>query len=138
EFRITSAHRTPDETAEYARTAKSRGVKVIIAAAGMAAALPGAAAAQTELPVIGVPISSGGLGGLDALLSMVQMPGGVPVGTVGLDKAGAKNAAVLAARILAIGDKELGQRLGEWAAGQSEKVRKASEELSRCRKPKER
>ena len=102
EFEVRSAHRTPDAVAEYARTASARGLRVLICGAGLAAALPGVVAAQTELPVIGVPLRSSMsvLDGLDALLSIVQMPPGVPVATVGVDNA--KNAAVLAARILAI------------------------------------
>lgn len=98
EVRVMSAHRTPDAVAEYCKSAKMRGLRVIIAGAGLAAALPGVAAAHTELPVIGVPISAGTLGGIDALLSIAQMPPGVPVAAVGIDNA--KNAGVLAARIL--------------------------------------
>jgi phosphoribosylaminoimidazole carboxylase PurE protein len=98
EVRVLSAHRTPDETADYCRNARMRGLKVIIAGAGMSAALPGFAAAHTDLPVVGVPISGKALGGLDALLSAVQMPPGVPVGCVAID--GAKNAGILAARII--------------------------------------
>ena len=98
EVHVLSAHRTPDKVADYARTAQARGLKVIIAGAGKAAALPGAIAAYTNLPVIGVPISSGGLGGLDALLSIVQMPPGVPVACMAIN--GARNAAIFAARIL--------------------------------------
>jgi 5-(carboxyamino)imidazole ribonucleotide mutase len=98
EVRVLSAHRTPDETADYCRNARMRGLKVIIAGAGMSAALPGFAAAHTDLPVVGVPISGKALGGLDALLSAVQMPPGIPVGCVAID--GAKNAGILAARII--------------------------------------
>jgi phosphoribosylaminoimidazole carboxylase PurE protein len=98
EVRVLSAHRTPDETAEYCKNARMRGLKVIIAAAGMAAALPGVAAAHTDLPVVGVPVSSKNLGGLDALLAISQMPPGVPVGCVAID--GAKNAGLLAVRII--------------------------------------
>jgi 5-(carboxyamino)imidazole ribonucleotide mutase len=98
EVRVMSAHRTPDTVVEYCRIAKTRGLRVIIAGAGLSAALPGVAAAHTELPVIGVPISAGTLGGIDALLSIAQMPPGVPVGAVGIDNA--KNAGVLAARII--------------------------------------
>lgn len=98
EFIISSAHRDPDRTAELARTAKSRGFRVIIAGAGLAAALPGAVSALTDLPVIGVPFASGPLNGLDALFAIAQLPSGVPVGTVGIDNA--KNAAALAIRIL--------------------------------------
>jgi 5-(carboxyamino)imidazole ribonucleotide mutase len=98
EIRVMSAHRDPDTVSEYCKAARMRGLKVIIAGAGMSAALPGVAAAHTDLPVIGVPIASGQLGGIDALLSVAQMPPGVPVGCVGID--GAKNAAHLAARII--------------------------------------
>ncbi|MCI5130412.1 MAG: phosphoribosylamine--glycine ligase [Candidatus Electrothrix sp. EH2] len=107
EIRISSAHRTPEQAAEYARTAAQRGLKIIIAGAGMAAHLAGVLAAHTTLPVIGVPIDASSLKGLDALLSTVQMPPGIPVGTMGIGKAGAKNAAVFAARILAAGNPEL-------------------------------
>jgi 5-(carboxyamino)imidazole ribonucleotide mutase len=98
EFTVSSAHRDPDRTAELARAAKSRGIKVIIAGAGLSAALPGAVSALTDLPVIGVPFASGPLNGLDALFAIAQLPSGVPVGTVGIDNA--KNAAALAIRIL--------------------------------------
>jgi len=111
---VASAHRTPDRAAEYASSAAERGITVIIAAAGWAAALPGALAAHTNLPVIGVPISSSPIGGLDALYSMVQMPPGVPVATVGIDTA--RNAAILAAQILALSDSELAQRLEAYRA----------------------
>ncbi len=104
ESRVLSAHRQPVETAEYARSAKDRGLKVLIAMAGLAAHLPGVLASHTSLPVLGVPLSGGVMGGLDALLSIVSMPGGVPVGCLALDKAGARNAAVLAAQILALSD----------------------------------
>lgn len=100
EINVISAHRNPDQTAEYASTAKSRGLRVIVAGAGMSAALPGVVAAKTELPVIGVPLNAGSLGGLDALLSIVQMPGGVPVACMAIGKAGAKNAAHFASRML--------------------------------------
>ena len=100
EMRVLSAHRTPDAAAEYCRTAETRGLEVIIAAAGMAAHLAGAAAAQTLIPVLGVPMAGGSLNGLDALLSTVQMPAGIPVGTLAIGKAGAINAALLAAAIL--------------------------------------
>ena len=114
ESRIMSAHRTPDRLHAYTRTARERGLKVIIAGAGMAAALPGALAALTPLPVLGVPMEGKLMGGLDALLSMVQMPGGIPVGTLGVGKAGAVNAALLAAAILALGDADLAARLDAW------------------------
>jgi 5-(carboxyamino)imidazole ribonucleotide mutase len=109
ELQVLSAHRNPESVAEYAATARDRGLKVIICAAGMAAHLAGAVAARTNLPVIGVPVAAGTLGGLDALLSTVQMPSGVPVATVAVN--GAANAAVLAAQILALSDPELAERL---------------------------
>ncbi|MBD3292721.1 MAG: 5-(carboxyamino)imidazole ribonucleotide mutase [Armatimonadia bacterium] len=109
EVRIMSAHRTPDLVAEYASGAAERGLKVIIAGAGAAAALPGVVAAHTQLPVIGVPVDATALRGVDALYAIVQMPSGVPVATVGID--GSKNAAVLAARILALQDEEVGRSL---------------------------
>lgn len=111
EVRVTSAHRTPTATSEYVRDAAGRGCAVFICAAGMAAHLAGAVAAQTTLPVIGVPIDSGPLSGFDALLSTVQMPGGIPVATVAVGKAGAKNAAYLAAQMLALNDPSLAQKL---------------------------
>lgn len=135
EFKVLSAHRTPTETAEYARSARSRGVKVIIAAAGLSAALPGVIAAQTDLPVIGIPIASGPLSGIDALLSIVQMPGGVPVATVSLGSAGARNAAVLAARIIALSDAKLADRLAKWAAVQSDEIKRAAKDVERTFKP---
>lgn len=107
ELVVASAHRTPDAVSEYARTASARGLSVIIAGAGMAAALPGVVAAHTTLPVIGVPVDGSSLGGLDALLSIVQMPPGVPVATVAIGKAGAKNAGILAAQMLALADPEV-------------------------------
>ncbi len=106
---VCSAHRNPERTAEYASTAKARGLKVIIAGAGLAAALPGVVAAHTTLPVIGVPCASGALNGVDALYAIVQMPPGVPVATVGIDNA--RNAAVLAAQILALSDEDIQERL---------------------------
>ena len=111
EVRVVSAHRTPLWMAEYAQSAESRGLRIIIAGAGGAAHLPGMVAAHTSLPVLGVPVAATGLNGLDALLSIVQMPGGVPVGTLAIGKPGAINAALLAARILALHDSDLGQRL---------------------------
>lgn len=107
ELVVASAHRTPDAVTEYARGAIGRGLSVIIAGAGMAAALPGVVAAHTTLPVIGVPVDGSPLGGLDALLSIVQMPPGVPVATVAIGKAGAKNAAILAAEMIALFDPEV-------------------------------
>jgi len=111
---VLSAHRNPDETADFARSAEGAGYGVIIAAAGMAAALPGVLAAHTRLPVIGIPLSASDLQGLDALLSIVQMPSGVPVGTVSIGKAGAVNAAVFAARILALEDPDLAERVKDF------------------------
>ena len=122
EARIMSAHRTPDWTAEYASTAAERGVEVIIAAAGGAAALPGAVAAKTELPVLGVPIQSAAMNGLDSLLSMVQMPRGVPVGTLAIGSSGAANAALLAAAILGLKYPEIRGRLREYREAQTEAV----------------
>jgi 5-(carboxyamino)imidazole ribonucleotide mutase len=109
ELEVLSAHRTPDAVAEYVASAPGRGIKVFICAAGMAAHLAGAVAARTNLPVIGIPIAAGTLGGFDALLATVQMPSGVPVATVAVN--GAANAAVLAAQILALSDPELAERL---------------------------
>ena len=121
--RIISAHRTPQAAAEFAQNAAKNGIKVIIAAAGMAAHLAGALAAKTTLPVIGVPlISSSGLEGVDALLSTLQMPPGVPVATVAIGKAGAKNAAVLAVQILALGDSNLREKLAEFKKAHEQKV----------------
>ncbi|WLT32214.1 5-(carboxyamino)imidazole ribonucleotide mutase [Geothrix sp. PMB-07] len=116
EARVVSAHRTPRWMAEYASTAAARGLKVIIAGAGGAAHLPGMVAAHTLVPVLGVPVSATGLNGLDALLSIVQMPGGVPVGTLAIGKAGARNAALLAAQILALDNPDLQRRLQELRA----------------------
>ncbi|MBT8444343.1 MAG: 5-(carboxyamino)imidazole ribonucleotide mutase [Gammaproteobacteria bacterium] len=122
ECRVISAHRTPEELAEYCRTARDRGLKVIIAGAGLAAALPGSVAALTPLPVLGVPMESRALGGMDALLSMVQMPAGIPVGTLAIGKAGAKNAALLAAAILALSDDVVRARLDDFRASQTQTV----------------
>ena len=121
--RIISAHRTPDVAAEFADSAAENGIKVIIAGAGMAAHLAGALAARTTLPVIGVPLNSGaGIGGMDALLSTVQMPPAVPVATVAIGKAGAKNAAILAVQILALGDQELQKKLADFKNKERAKV----------------
>jgi len=123
QVRIISAHRTPKAAAEFAQSAAENGVKVIIAAAGMAAHLAGAVAAKTTLPVIGVPlISRSGLDGIDALLSTIQMPPGVPVATVAIGKTGAKNAAVLAVQILALTDNGLAQKLADFKKTQEKKV----------------
>ena len=120
---VVSAHRTPDLLVEYAKTAKSRGLEVIIAGAGGAAHLPGMVASMTALPVIGVPVKSRALNGLDSLLSIVQMPGGVPVATVAIN--GAKNAALIAVSILALQDEALAARLEMFRAKQTEDVLKA-------------
>ncbi|MBV5259075.1 5-(carboxyamino)imidazole ribonucleotide mutase [Synechococcus moorigangaii CMS01] len=120
--RVISAHRTPDRMVDFARTAKGRGVKIIIAGAGGAAHLPGMVASLTELPVLGVPVKSKALKGLDSLLSIVQMPGGVPVGTLAIGEAGAKNAGLLAASIMALSDEALAGRLAAYRASQSDSV----------------
>jgi 5-(carboxyamino)imidazole ribonucleotide mutase len=122
ECRVLSAHRTPKETAEYVAEAESRGIEVIIAAAGGAAHLAGVCAAHTLVPVLGVPIESAALKGLDSLLSTVQMPGGIPVGTLGIGPAGARNAALLAIAILANKRPELREKLRSFRAEQSRKV----------------
>jgi len=122
ETKIVSAHRTPDRLYDYAKTAKSRGLKVIIAGAGGAAHLPGMAAAMTPLPVIGVPVPSKTLKGLDSLLSIVQMPAGVPVATVAIGEAGAANAGLLAAAIIATHDTSLAGRLDAWRARQTDAI----------------
>ena len=126
ESRIVSAHRTPDWMCEYARGAESRGLGVIIAGAGGAAHLPGMVASQTVLPVLGVPVQSKALSGLDSLLSIVQMPGGIPVGTLAIGEAGAKNAGLLAVRILAASWPELRQKLHAYHADLAAKVRAES------------
>nr|WP_314446155.1 5-(carboxyamino)imidazole ribonucleotide mutase [uncultured Sphingomonas sp.] len=125
--KVVSAHRTPQRLYDYATGAKSRGVKVIIAGAGGAAHLPGMAASMTALPVLGVPVESKALSGLDSLLSIAQMPGGVPVGTLAIGKAGAINAGLLAASILALGDPALAGRLEAWRAAQTESVGESPE-----------
>lgn len=127
EVNALSAHRTPQAVEEFAKNAQARGIKVIIAAAGMSAALPGVIAASTTLPVIGVPIK-GMLDGLDALLSIVQMPPGIPVATVGVN--GAQNAAILAAQILALSDSEIAIKVEQWKASLGKKIEKANTELS--------
>ena len=116
EARVVSAHRTPDRLVAFSRGAKGEGFKVIIAGAGGAAHLPGMVAYMTELPVLGVPVKSKALKGLDSLLSIVQMPGGVPVGTLAIGEAGATNAGLLAAQILALSDEALADRLAKWRA----------------------
>ena len=127
EVQALSAHRTPDAVEKFAKGAAERGIKVIIAGAGMAAALPGIIAAQTTLPVIGVPIK-GMLDGLDALLSIVQMPPGIPVATMGVN--GAMNAAILATEMLALSDAEVARRLAEYKASLSQKIEKANRDLA--------
>ena len=122
EIKIVSAHRTPDRLYKYATGAATRGLKLIIAGAGGAAHLPGMAASMTMLPVLGVPIESKALKGMDSLLSIVQMPGGVPVATFAIGEAGAKNAALHAAAILALSDPELAKRLAEWRKTQTDSV----------------
>ncbi len=122
EVKVVSAHRTPRRMFEYAESAEARGLKVIIAGAGGAAHLPGMVASLTHLPVLGVPVQSAALSGQDSLLSIVQMPGGIPVGTLAIGKAGAKNAGLLAAAILATSDEALATRLKDWRARQTESV----------------
>jgi len=122
ESKVVSAHRTPDRMADYAKNAKARGIKIIIAAAGGAAHLPGMTAAFTPLPVLGVPIRSASLSGVDSLLSIVQMPKGIPVGTLAIGEAGAVNAALLATAILALSDSALAARLDAYRAAQTDAV----------------
>lgn len=129
EVRVSSAHRTPRATVEYVTDAEARGCTVFICAAGMAAHLAGAVAAHTTRPVIGVPIDSGPLSGVDALLSTVQMPGGIPVATVAVGKAGARNAGYLAAQVLALGDSDLAARLLEDREANQRKVEEQNAEL---------
>lgn len=127
---LTSAHRSPDRTSSYARNAAGRGVQVIIAGAGAAAHLAGVIASQTTLPVIGVPINATPLNGLDALLSTVQMPGGIPVASMALDSAGAKNAALLSVRILALNNERLKQKLDDYAVRLAKGVEEKQEKLA--------
>ncbi len=122
ETKVVSAHRTPHRLVDYAMGASDRGLQVIVAGAGGAAHLPGMAAAMTHLPVLGVPVESKALKGMDSLLSIVQMPGGIPVGTLAIGKAGAINAALLAAAILALADPALAERLKAWRAAQTDGV----------------
>ncbi|MBF0619550.1 MAG: 5-(carboxyamino)imidazole ribonucleotide mutase [Candidatus Omnitrophica bacterium] len=124
ETKVLSAHRTPKETAAYAEALMGRGAKVVICAAGGSAALSGVVAAHTQLPVIGIPLDSMGFNGLDALLSTIQMPPGVPVAGVGIGKPGAKNAALVAIRILALSDKKLLKKLEKFSKDQAEKILK--------------
>ena len=127
ETRVVSAHRTPDRLYDYARSARERGLKLIIAGAGGAAHLPGMAASMTPLPVLGVPVESQALTGLDSLLSIVQMPAGVPVATLAIGRAGAVNAGILAASILAIADESLAGRLDDYRARQTAAVGESPE-----------
>jgi len=130
EMNALSAHRTPEAVEEFAKQASGRGIKVIIAAAGMAAALPGVIAASSDVPVIGVPIK-GMLDGLDAMMSIIQMPPGIPVATVGVN--GALNAAILAGQMLALSDKELATRMAAYKSGLKNKIEKANQELSQVK-----
>jgi 5-(carboxyamino)imidazole ribonucleotide mutase len=127
ETKVVSAHRTPERLYDYARSAAGRGLKVIVAGAGGAAHLPGMAASMTHLPVLGVPVESQALSGLDSLLSIVQMPAGVPVGTLAIGKAGAANAGLLAASILATADPALGDRIAAWRQAQTDAVAESPE-----------
>jgi 5-(carboxyamino)imidazole ribonucleotide mutase len=127
ECKVVSAHRTPERLYDYAKTAAGRGLKCIIAGAGGAAHLPGMAASMTRLPVLGVPVQSKALDGMDSLLSIVQMPAGIPVGTLAIGKAGATNAALLAAAMLANDDAALGERLDAWRAAQTASVAETPE-----------
>ena len=127
EVRVVSAHRTPQRLYDYATAAAARGLQVIIAGAGGAAHLPGMAAAMTRLPILGVPVESKALGGVDSLLSIVQMPGGVPVGTLAIGKPGAINAGLLAAGILALADPALAERLEAWRSEQTDSVGESPE-----------
>jgi len=127
ESKVVSAHRTPQRLYDYARGASDRGLKILIAGAGGAAHLPGMAASMTALPVLGVPVQSAALSGLDSLLSIVQMPGGVPVGTLAIGKAGAINAGLLAAQILALSDPALAERVADWRQRQTDAVDEAPE-----------
>lgn len=127
EKRVVSAHRTPDDMAEYGKTARNRGLRILIAGAGGAAHLPGMLASHTTLPVIGVPIRTDALGGLDSLYSIVQMPDGIPVATVAIGKA--KNAALLAIRMLSIGNEELAEKLAVWHTRMADESRKKSRNL---------
>jgi len=130
ECQIVSAHRTPQWMAEFAAGAEASGLEVIIAGAGGAAHLPGMVAAQTLVPVLGVPVQSHALNGLDSLLSIVQMPGGIPVGTLAIGKAGATNAGVLAAQMLALVDNGIADRVGQYKRGLADKVEEAARTLN--------
>ena len=128
EAKVVSAHRTPQRLYDFATTAKDKGFKVVIAGAGGAAHLPGMAASMTDLPVLGVPVQSKALKGLDSLLSIVQMPGGVPVATLAIGEAGAANAGILAAQILALSDTSVAERLSAFRAAQTESVAESVED----------
>ena len=134
EVRVVSAHRTPDRLYQYAKAAKSRGLKAIIAGAGGAAHLPGMTAAMTVLPVLGVPVESRALKGLDSLLSIAQMPGGVPVATFAIGEAGAKNAGLFAAALIALEDAALSRRLESWRGRQTRSVARTPESTRRKRR----
>lgn len=131
EVTVSSAHRTPEKTDDWVKNAPSRGVKVIIAIAGAAAHLAGVVAGETHIPILAVPVASTSLQGMDALLSMVQMPGGVPVATMAIGKAGAKNAAIFSVQVLSAGDEELEKKLLEYKKMMAEKVYKDDEEVQR-------
>jgi len=131
---LTSAHRSPERTSSFAKKAAQRGIRVIIVGAGAAAHLAGVVASQTLLPVIGIPIDATALGGIDALLSIAQMPGGVPVATMAVGKAGAKNAALLAVRILAVEDDNLQKKLLSFIQDMAREIEKKQENLTSCRK----
>ena len=133
EVGVASAHRTPEDVGNYARGARKRGIKVIIAMAGLSAALPGVIAAHTTLPVIAVPIASGALNGIDALLAAAQMPPGVPVGSVGIN--GAKNAALLALRVIAADDARLGASIEEWMKKSVAEVRRSRGKIAESNMP---
>ncbi|WP_417478372.1 5-(carboxyamino)imidazole ribonucleotide mutase [Maricaulis sp.] len=128
ETRVVSAHRTPDRMVAFAKAARGRGIKVIIAGAGGAAHLPGMVASMTSLPVLGVPIKSKALNGQDSLLSIVQMPGGIPVGTLAIGDAGAKNAGLLAASILSLSDSKIEAALSTWRQAQTDSVAESVED----------
>lgn len=130
EITIGSAHRTPDRVSEYVSTAAERGIRVLIAVAGLAAHLPGVVASKTLLPVIGVPVDGGPLNGVDALYSIVQMPGGIPVASMAIGKAGARNAAIFAAQILALGDAQIAQRLADYRCEMAESVQSKADRLA--------
>jgi phosphoribosylaminoimidazole carboxylase PurE protein len=131
---LTSAHRSPERTASFAKKASQRGIKIIIVGAGAAAHLAGVIASQSLLPVIGIPIDATALGGIDALLSIAQMPGGVPVATMAVGKAGARNAALLAIRILALEDDSLQKKLRLFIKNMAREIEKKQENITSCRK----